>query len=265
MNRVPGVVVGIVRDIDDPIGEGRVRVQFPWLSDDELSGWAPIVRTMAGGQRGFWYMPELDDEALVAFEHGSFDHPFVVGFLHNGVDLPPDDGIDASVRRLRTVSGHVLEFDDRTGQERILLRTAAGQEIVLQDVPGRISLTTASGTTVVLDDTPSSVQVTTTSGASVVLSESGAISLTAPGTLDLTVGSAASITVGSGATITTGGACTVTAGGGCMVTAPTVTVSGGAVSVNSAITTFAGVVQCSTLITNAVVSASYTPGVGNVW
>ena len=62
-------------------------------------------RTMAGKERGFWYMPEVGDEALVAFELGDFDHPFVVGFLHNGVDTPPDDDIDREVRRMRTVSG----------------------------------------------------------------------------------------------------------------------------------------------------------------
>ena len=50
---------------------------------------------MAGKERGYWFMPEVDDEAIVAFEHGDFDHPFVVGFLHNGVDTPPDSGIDA--------------------------------------------------------------------------------------------------------------------------------------------------------------------------
>ncbi len=61
-------------------------------------------------------MPELDDEALVAFDHGNVDHPYVVGFLHNGVDLPPDDDIDFKVRRVKTVSGHILEFDDRDGR-----------------------------------------------------------------------------------------------------------------------------------------------------
>src|SRR4051794_19466683 len=109
MTGMAGVVIGIVKDLDDPLKEGRIRLQYPWMSETELSGWAPIARGLAGKNRGFYFMPELEDEALVAFEQGCFDHPFVVGFLHNGVDLPPDDGIDAKVRRLKTVSGHVLE------------------------------------------------------------------------------------------------------------------------------------------------------------
>src|SRR6476661_3697115 len=107
-----GVVIGLVKDVDDPLGEGRVRISFPWLSD-ELSGWAPIAAPMAGEKRGYYYLPEIDDEALIAFEHGDVDHPFVIGFLHNGVDVPPDDGIDKHVRRIKSVSGHVLDLDDR--------------------------------------------------------------------------------------------------------------------------------------------------------
>jgi len=265
---IRGVVIGIVKDIDDPIGEGRIRVLFPWLSDDELSGWAPIARTMAGKERGFWYMPELEDEALVAFEHGDFDHPFVIGFLHNGVDTPPDDGIDAKVRRVRTVSGHVLEFDDRAGKQRIHLQThdghhltmedapgtvviesAGGQRIRMEDRPGKITLSTKAGSTVQIDDVPSSIQVKTTAGVTVAVEDAGGVTVTAP---------AGSLTVNC---LTA----TINAMSTCSVNAPIVTVSGAAVAINSAIATFSGVVQCSTLITNAVVSQAYTPGLGNIW
>jgi hypothetical protein len=262
-----GVVVGVVKDLVDPLGEGRVRVQFPWLSDDELSGWAPIVRTMAGKDRGFYYMPELEDEALVAFELGDFNHPFVVGFLHNGVDLPPDDDIDSRVRRLRTVSGHVLEFDDRPGQERVLLetqgghsltmedtpgsvavRTSGGQEVLMEDTPAKITLSTVSGSTVTIQDVPSSVTIKTAAGVQLVVTDAGGVSISAPtGELDVTCLGA-----------------TVTATSSCVVNAPACTLTGAAVSVNSAIATFSGVVQCSALITNAVVSPSYTPGLGNL-
>ena len=47
--------------------------------------------------------------------------------------------------------------------------------------------------------------------------------------------------------------------------ASTVEISAGMVSVNAGMSQFSGVVKCDTLISNAVVSASYTPGAGNVW
>jgi hypothetical protein len=49
------------------------------------------------------------------------------------------------------------------------------------------------------------------------------------------------------------------------VNAATVEVSAGMVTVNAGMSKFSGVVQCDTLISNSVVSASYTPGAGNVW
>ncbi len=268
MTHIRGVVIGLVKDIDDPNGEGRVRVEFPWLSADELSGWAPIARTMAGKERGFYYMPELEDEALVAFDHGDFDHPIIIGFLHNGVDLPPDDDIDAKVRRVKTVSGHLLEFDDRDGKQRINLETqgghhltmedgpgtieletSGGQTIKMQDLPGQIKLSTKMGSSVQIDDVPSSIQVSTTFGVTVTVTDAGGVTINAPtGMLTVTCLSA-----------------TITASSTCTVNAPVATINGAAVTINSGIATFSGVVQCTTLIANAVVSQAYTPGLGNIW
>jgi hypothetical protein len=261
-------VIGLVKDLDDPNGEGRVRVQFPWLSEDELSGWAPIARTMAGKERGFYYMPELEDEALVAFELGNFDHPFIIGFLHNGVDLPPDDDIDAKVRRVKTVSGHLLEFDDRSGKQRINLETQGGhhltmkddsgtielatdggQVLKMQDQPGQIKLSTKTGTTVQIDDSPSSVQVRTVGGVTVTVNDTGGVTVNAPAGM-LTVNCLTA---------------RVNASSMCSVNAPITSISGAAITVNSGIATFTGIVQCSTLIAQAVVSQAYTPGVGNIW
>ena len=128
MSQINGVVVGIVKSLDDPKKLGRVRLEFPWLSDKNQSQWARIATLMTGSGRGSWFMPEVEDEVLVAFDHGDIQHPYIVGFLWNGVDKPPNEEINTSVRRLRTVSGHILEFDDREGQEKILIETQGGQK-----------------------------------------------------------------------------------------------------------------------------------------
>jgi hypothetical protein len=49
------------------------------------------------------------------------------------------------------------------------------------------------------------------------------------------------------------------------VSASTVEVNAVMLTVNAGMSRFDGVVQCDTLISNAVVSASYTPGAGNVF
>ena len=91
MKQYAGVVTGIVKSLQDPDGQGRIELQFPWLSESVRSSWAPVAAPMAGKERGAFFMPEEGDEVLVAFEHGNFDHPFIIGFLWNGVDAPWND------------------------------------------------------------------------------------------------------------------------------------------------------------------------------
>lgn len=153
----PGVVVALVKEVDQRTA--RVKLEFPWLRRGMLSYWAPIATPMTGRDRGMFLMPEVDDEALVAFEHGDFEHPFVVGFLWNGQDTPPVEQDSAQIRRLKTVSGHVLEFDDRPGQERVLLKTQAGNQIELVDLTGTITVKTTAGQEVTLSDASQEIQI----------------------------------------------------------------------------------------------------------
>jgi uncharacterized protein involved in type VI secretion and phage assembly len=123
---VNGVIVGIVRDLEDPEQMGRIKVEFPTLGQD-TSNWTRIAAPMSGDSRGFQFMPEVDDEVLVAFENGNVNYPYVIGFLWNGVHKPPKPApADAKKRTLKTVSGHVLEFSDEEGSEKITLQFKGG-------------------------------------------------------------------------------------------------------------------------------------------
>ena len=88
-NGPAGVVMGIVTNNNDPQGQFRVKVKFPWLSADEESHWARVAMPMAGKDRGLMLMPEVDDEVLVMFEQGDVNHPYVIGSIWNGSDTPP--------------------------------------------------------------------------------------------------------------------------------------------------------------------------------
>jgi phage baseplate assembly protein gpV len=237
MRKISGVATGIVTSLEDPEAEARIQVSFPWLDGEYRSSWAPIAFPMAGKSRGMFFMPEVDDEVLVAFEHGDMDHPYIIGFLWNGVDVPPDDGINASVRRLRTVSGHVVEFDDRPGQEMIRIKTKGEQLIELVDLDGSITVKTKNGQEIKLVDLPiSKISVHTTANNSIEISDiPPKISISAPvGLLDVTCLQA---TVNSTALL----------------------------NINAPITVFNGVVQTPTLIAQAVVGAAYTPAPGNTF
>jgi phage protein D len=140
---VYGVVIGQVTNVKDPDDLGRVRLRFPWLSDDYESDWVRMTQFGAGKGNGSLFLPEVEDEVLVAFEFGDVRRPYVVGCLYNGVDRPADaeqaiDGSSGAVRRrtFRSRRGHVVTFSDQDGQEGIRLETDGGKTSVVLDHTG---------------------------------------------------------------------------------------------------------------------------------
>lgn len=136
----PGVVSALVSDISGASGkaeeEGRVRLTFPSLSDDYVSGWSRVAQLGAGPERGAVVLPEVGDEVLVAFEAGRFDRPVVLGGLYNGRDLP-HGGWAAHVesgsvvrRSFTSRTGMVLEFLEKPGEELVRVSTNDGQQHV---------------------------------------------------------------------------------------------------------------------------------------
>ena len=127
---VKGVVVGLVTDVQDPEGLGRIRLQLPTLGENVESGWARVARALAGPELGAWFQPEIGDEALVAFQNDDIRFPVVLGYLWNGDNAPPSS--EPSERILKTVSGHTLTFNDSGGDESITVEDASGfNKIVL--------------------------------------------------------------------------------------------------------------------------------------
>lgn len=130
--------VGLVTDNNDPQGMGRVRVRLPFLMAEETSDWARIAAPMAGSKRGFMYIPEVDDEVLVGFEHGDVHRPYVLGCLWNGKDEPPvtpseavgGDGL-VNKRVIKSRSGHTIVLDDTSGAESITIVDKTGNNKIV--------------------------------------------------------------------------------------------------------------------------------------
>jgi uncharacterized protein involved in type VI secretion and phage assembly len=83
-----GLVIGIVTNIEDKEKLGRVRVKFAALGDQIESTWARVAAPGAGGGAGMSFLPQVNDEVVVAFEHGDTRRPIVLGALHNTIDKP---------------------------------------------------------------------------------------------------------------------------------------------------------------------------------
>jgi uncharacterized protein involved in type VI secretion and phage assembly len=176
MNQMNGVVIGLVKDLNDPKKLGRIEVTFPWLSETNQTFWARIATTMTGANRGTWFMPEKGDEVLVAFEHGDPQHPYIVGFLWNGQDKPPKPLDQAEpnphIRMIRSVNGHEIEIYDpdpavsgENGYIRLKYANGKGKFTQTIELTNRgISITSNSGIeikapSVVINNRPVSIAI----------------------------------------------------------------------------------------------------------
>jgi uncharacterized protein involved in type VI secretion and phage assembly len=214
-----GVYPALVTDIKDPDNQGRVKVSLPWSPDTgsaKYEAWARLATMMGGNHRGSWFVPDLNDEVLIAFEGGDTRRPYVIGGLWNGSDAPPEsmDGAGNNYKKvLRSRNGVKVTLDDQDGQEKFIAETPGGQKVTLKDGPGAVEIVDSNGNSIKLE----------TSGV------------------------------------------TITASAKLTISASTIAISAGMVTVDAGMSKFSGVVQADTVISNSVVSASYTPGAGNIW
>jgi len=136
--RIDGVLPAIVTKSQSDTDElARVRVRFPW-ADDEESAWARVVQNWSGKQRGSVYLPHVDDEVLVAFEHGDPAQPIVLGGLYNSENKPPLSLPGEWTKTvIKTKKAHMLTFEDKDDEEFIQLETGKAQhKLRLDDKKG---------------------------------------------------------------------------------------------------------------------------------
>lgn len=189
--RISGVVTAVVTNNQDPDKQGRVKVKFPSLSEKDESHWARIAAPMAGKERGIYFLPEVDDEVLVAFMHGDINFPYVVGALWSGKDAPPatnDDGKN-NVRLIKSRSGHVVKLNDEDGKETIeIIDKSEKNSIVIDTAKNTITITSdkditlkAANGTITLDakevKTKSSAKSTIESGSGMDVKASGTLNI----------------------------------------------------------------------------------------
>jgi phage baseplate assembly protein V len=155
-NRVYEAMIGIVTDNKDPQKLGRVKVKLPVLSDQDTTPWATVVSSGAGKNRGWFFIPEVNDEVLVLFEHGDIDRPVIVGALWNGKDKPPDKNDGQYTRRMiKSRQGSKITFDDDkgtitledgTGKGKITI-DAANNKIIIEAIEGDVCFQSPQGDT----------------------------------------------------------------------------------------------------------------------
>lgn len=232
------LLAGIVTENKDPKGWGRVRVKFPTLSEDHNSYWARMVQVGAGEARGFDCLPEINDEVLVAFEHGDIHRPYILGGVWNGRDNPPipvEDAIghDGTVRlrTFKTRTGHQLQFveEDKGANSKAgtYVETAAGHCFKMNDGDRTILLDTPNHHQLTFDDQNQQLALKTPQGQSLVMKDS-ARNITLQGThsIDITAPNRITLSVGTNRIELSPSGITIQSGSAVNIQAPIATVNG---------------------------------------
>lgn len=120
---------GLVRDVDDSEGMGRIIAQVPEVYGEEDSPWALPSVPFAGADHGLVLLPEVGDGVWIEFEAGDPSRPIWSGCWWARGELPAPGA--AQVRALVTTAGHQLALDDEGGEVKLL--HAGGAEISLSD------------------------------------------------------------------------------------------------------------------------------------
>jgi type VI secretion system secreted protein VgrG len=278
---------------------GRVKVQFHWdregKKNENSSFWIRVSQLWAGSSWGAMYIPRIGHEVIVDFLEGDPDQPIIIGRVYHGQNRPPyvlpDEKTKSTIKSDSSIGGegsNEIRFEDRKGKEELYIHAQHDFNQVVENdqtdvvhnnrtsqVDRDDSETVGNNQTLIIGKNQSitiasdhiltvgsnqTVSVGANRTIQVVANQSGTIG----GTCTTTITGPLTITCGANATFTVGSGLNIISGGTVTINAPSVVISAGTISLNTAMLQVAGVVQCATLMTSAVVSASYTPGVGNI-
>ncbi|MBA3820767.1 MAG: hypothetical protein H0X17_17885, partial [Deltaproteobacteria bacterium] len=141
-SKMRGVYLAIV--CDNKEGDGnpgyRVKVKYPWMSEQEQTFWARIATPMGGKERGTYFLPEVDDQLLIVFEHGDIHRPIVIGAVWSKQQQPVE--VNASgknnTKLIKSRAGHRLIFDDKEGEEKITIVDSTKKNKIVIDSKNKV-------------------------------------------------------------------------------------------------------------------------------
>lgn len=194
--RFYGLFVAQVINNIDKTGQARVQVRLPWLPG--FDPWARVAVPLAGNNRGTYFIPQEQDEVLVAFNHGDIRDAYIIGSLWNARDRPPAP-------------------NPRDAANKFVIKTPRGQVIEIDDLNRSITITSVSRHQVIIE--PEKIEISTTDNKAVLtLDQKGNISLKADQSIKLEApsisisGKQVEIRTETRTSITGGGSCDIQAG-----------------------------------------------------
>ncbi len=218
----------VVKDNQDPEQLGRVRVQFLWQQENDLTTpWIRIAQPHGGDNKGFYFIPEIDEEVMIGFENGNAEKPYVIGTLYHGQQRPgnnwPNDSND--IKAIRTRNGHTVEIHDVADggfiriydneKENYILTFSTDEKLIKLESTGNIELYAKNdiimeaGNNINMKagvdmNRDAGENITETAGKNISNSAGENISISAGNDMDTSVGNNDTLNVGSNQTIDIG-------------------------------------------------------------
>ncbi|WP_025141861.1 type VI secretion system Vgr family protein [Pedobacter jeongneungensis] len=143
----PDMQLADVIDNNDPQGQGRIKVKFKWecLTND-VTEWLRVVTPSAGvgdrgNNRGYFAIPEIDDQVMIAFEEGNIARPVVMGSVYHSSSVDSSPLIKNHLKSIITRSGHLVEFDDNQETQGIKITDIHSNIIHIDTKGNNITIT----------------------------------------------------------------------------------------------------------------------------
>lgn len=137
-------VLALVEDNVDPDELGRIKVKYPTLPDSPLSFWIRQSSPNGGKERGFYALPEKQDEVLVIYPWGNASEGVIIGQMWNGVDKPPkeakSDYPQDSYTGQWAQKAHKAGSQDLAKNDRRFWRSRSGHLFFMDDTDGKESI-----------------------------------------------------------------------------------------------------------------------------
>lgn len=140
---VSGIITGLVKENWDEEHPGMVKVEY-FLGEQgkNLTGWVPVAVPYAGKEYGYYALPEVGTEVVLAFQMGRRNCPIVLGCIWNQQNALPKETANENntVKKLLTKGGCEIQLSEEEGKEQILIQTPKGLKLLLEDENETIQL-----------------------------------------------------------------------------------------------------------------------------
>jgi len=109
----------------DPLKMNRVRVRYPWQGQTEdPTPWIRIALPMASDGSGFNFLPQIGDEAIINYENGNIEKPYVEGMLYTRAAEEDESTVPYAFKRdkarvISSVNGHSIIFSDPSASTNV--------------------------------------------------------------------------------------------------------------------------------------------------